>query len=360
MASALKRYRAILMALGVIALLFAMWAGLVRMGWRLPPLERSLAGRHGPLMVAGFLGTVISLERAVALKLPWTYLAPVLAALGGVALFTGAPALMGEALITLASVVLVAVFGLIVRRQRALFTEAMAAAAALWVGGNVLWLTGSSIPQAVPWWAGFLILTIFGERLELSRLTVSGRTAESLFLAATGIYVAGLLVTLLDYGWGVRLAGLGLVGMSAWLLRFDVARRTVHLQGLPRFIAVALLTGYVWLGISGLLAIWYGGVMAGAHYDAILHAVFLGFTMSMIFAHAPVIFPAVMGRALPYRPVFYTHLALLHLSLALRVAGDLTDWLAGRQWGGMLNVFALLFFLFNTAAAVRGARSAAA
>lgn len=360
MASMLKRSRAILMALGIIALLFAMWAGLVRMGWRLPPLERNLAGRHGPLMVAGFLGTVISLERAVALKHPWTYLAPALSGLGGLVLLAGLPSRLGEALITLASLVLLAVFGLIVKRQRALFTETMALAAAVWLGGNVLWLAGGSIPQAVPWWAGFLILTIAGERLELSRLVLSGRTTERLFLAAAGVYAVGLVVTLMDYGWGVRLAGLGLVGLAAWLLRFDVARRTVRLKELPRFIAVALLTGYAWLGVSGLLALWYGGVMAGAHYDAILHTIFLGFVMSMIFAHAPVIFPAVLGKALPYRPAFYLHLALLHLSLALRVTGDLADWLAGRQWGGMLNVFALLFFLFNTARAVLGARAAGA
>jgi hypothetical protein len=49
---------------------------------------------------------------------------------------------------------------------------------------------------------------------------------------------------------------------------------------------------------------------------------------------------------------------LLHLSLILRVAGDLIPWYEARLWGGMLNVLVLLFFLANTALAVRaGMRS---
>jgi hypothetical protein len=55
----------------------------------------------------------------------------------------------------------------------------------------------------------------------------------------------------------------------------------------------------------------------------------------------------------PFRPIFYLHLGLLHLSLLLRVSGDLLPWLAGRQWGGLLNVVAILLFLANTAWAVR-------
>ena len=35
-------------------------------------------------------------------------------------------------------------------------------------------------------------------------------------------------------------------------------------------------------------------------HDALLHAPFLGFVMAMIFGHAPVVFPALTGRPLPY------------------------------------------------------------
>ena len=80
-----------------------------------------------------------------------------------------------------------------------------------------------------------------------------------------------------------------------------------------------------------------------------LHAVFLGFVISMVFAHAPVIVPAVIGRPLGYRPVFYLHVGVLHASLVMRVVGDLIDSLGRwRVWGGLLNGIALLLFMANT------------
>lgn len=56
--------------------------GLWRLGWAFP-LPASLAAQgaafHGPLMVSAFFGTVIALERAVALATGWAYLGPALA-----------------------------------------------------------------------------------------------------------------------------------------------------------------------------------------------------------------------------------------------------------------------------------------
>lgn len=100
-----------------------------------------------------------------------------------------------------------------------------------------------------------------------------------------------------------------------------------------------------------------GTATPGLVYDAMLHALFLGFVMSMVFAHAPVIFPAILGVPLPYRPAFYVHLGVLHASLVLRVVGDLVDSLGRwRVWGGLLNAVALLLFLFNTARSIAIAR----
>jgi hypothetical protein len=83
--------------------------------------------------------------------------------------------------------------------------------------------------------------------------------------------------------------------------------------------------------------------------------------MSMVFAHAPVIFPAVLGVALPYRPAFYLHVGALHASLALRIVGDLVDTLGRwRVWGGLFNALALLLFLFSTVRAIATARPAGA
>jgi hypothetical protein len=121
------------------------------------------------------------------------------------------------------------------------------------------------------------------------------------------------------------LSGLG--GLS----RYDVARRTVRTPGLPRFAAVGLLAGYAWLSLAGVLWITSPGLPAGLRYDAEMHALFLGFVFSVVFAHAPIIWPSVLGGEIQFRPRFYGHLALLHLSVLLRVASDLAAWEAGRR-----------------------------
>jgi hypothetical protein len=87
-------------------------------------------------------------------------------------------------------------------------------------------------------------------------------------------------------------------------------------------------------------------------YDAALHALMLGFVFSMVFGHAPIIFPAVLRVAVPYHPGFYAPLALLHLSLLLRLVGDAADAPGWRSLGGLLNAAALALFILGTIAAV--------
>ncbi|MFQ5614479.1 MAG: hypothetical protein ACE5H9_20345 [Anaerolineae bacterium] len=349
------RIRFPLMAMGFLALLAALWAGLIRLGWTWPVLRPTLPVAHGPLMVCGFLGTVIGVERAVALNRPWTYAGPLLTGLGGLVLIAGVPGPAGALLITLGSLGLVLVFVHIVRVQPALYTATMALGAWLWLIGNGLWLAGRSIPTVVVWWSAFLLLTIAGERLELSRVLRLPDAVQRLFVAALAPLLAGLLLSPFNLDAGVRLGGLGMAALALWLLRYDVARYTARKTGLTRFIAVCLLSGYVWLGISGILALAFGGVAAGPRYDALLHTFYLGFVISMIFGHAPIIFPAVIGKEVPFAGRFYAHLLLLHVSLLARVIGDLAGWLPARQWGGLLNGVALLLFLANTVRSVRQA-----
>jgi len=121
---------------------------------------------------------------------------------------------------------------------------------------------------------------------------------------------------------------------------------------------VCLLSGYVWLGVAGAIALATGASTPGPVYDALLHAVFLGFVVAMIFGHAPIVFPAILGKPLPFRSTFYVHLAILHVSVALRLIGDLVESLArARAWGGLLNAVALLIFVMNSAWSI-GASSA--
>lgn len=343
----------VLIAPAMATMLIATWTGLIRLGWSwsIPRIDWILL--HGPLMIGGFLGVVIGVERAVALGNRWTFLGPLLTAAGSSLLLAGAPGPWGAMLITAGSAHLLVVFAAIMRIHTAAYTVVMAGGALMWAFGNALWLTGRTIPSVVYWWAGFLVLTIVGERLELGRvLPIKPRIRLVLYLACAG-FAAAMLVSLFRFDLGVRLVGVAWLAMALWLARFDIARRTIQTEGLSQFMAACLYSGYLWLAVAGVLLMMRGGVVAGFAYDAILHAVFVGFAISMMFGHAPVIFPAVTGRAIAYSPSFYAHLALLLVSLLVRVMGDLTWNVPMRKWGGLFNAFAILLFLALTLRAAR-------
>ena len=342
----------------ILALLAGLYAGLARVGWGLPPLTSSLAAAHGPLMIGGFLGTGIGLERAVALGRRAGFVFPALTGVGALALVAGVPGPWAAILIMAGSGGLLGASIGITVRQPALHHVTLALGALAWLGGNVLWLAGWPVFRVVPWWIAFLVLTIAGERLELSRVLFLPRAARLAFGGMVAALLAGIALTTVAPAAGARLEGLALLATALWLLANDVARRTVRQAGLTRFIAAAMLSGYVWLAAGGaLLAVEAASLVGGPPYDAALHAVFVGFVFSMIFGHAPIILPAVLRVVVRYGPLFYAHLALLHLSLVLRVGGDLGGWWELRRWGALLNVAAILLFVATT---VRGIRRGAA
>ncbi len=341
----MQRFTPLFITMVVLSLLAAIWVGLLRIGWTWPPLQPLLPAMHGPLMVSGFLGTLIGLERAVALRKNWCYLSPLLTGLGGILLIAGflEPALI---LITFGSAFLVAVSVLIVRHEWAPHTVTMGAGAVAWLLGNLIWLFGRPLYQASYWWAGFLLLVIAGERLELSRVLRLTKRSTRLFGLAAGVFGLGLVLSLINYGFGIRLASLGVIALALWFGRYDIARRTIRRPGLTRYIAANLRIGYIWLAVSGIIGLIYGRLVAGPIYDAWLHALFLGFAFSMIFAHALIILPAILPLNLPFHRGFYLPPILLHISLLMRIAGDLLLQPSLRQWGGLLNAVSILLFLF--------------
>ncbi len=352
--------------LAVLALLAGLWAGLLRLPWPLPPLRPTLPMAHGPLMVCGFLGTLVGLERAVGLSAlgpgrRWTYAAPALTGLGGLLVDRGRAWSAGPAADHPG-------------QRRAAGGHGQhrphpAAAAQRGHGAGRAGLAGRQPavavrPRRFPRWRcggpAFLVLTIVGERLELSRLL---RLSPGKRLALPGR--RGSLpgrrwrCRSVAYAPGVRLASAGMLLLAAWLLAFDMARRTVRKSGLTRFIAV---------GLAGRLRLAGGGGRAGPALrrrdgrPALrrLPAQHLCRLRLLHDLRPRADHPAGGdGAAVPYSPRFYVPLALLQVSLLLRVGGDLAGWLPGRRWGGLLNEVAILLFLAMLALAVRQGRKQA-
>jgi hypothetical protein len=339
--------RALFLIPGGLALLAVLDAALLLLGLPAPVSTARLPVVHGPLLVFGFVGTVIALERAVAIRRPWAFASPALFGLGGILLVTPVPLLAGQTLLAAGSAALLFVYAAIWRRQAMLAIAVQALGAWLALASAVLWMGGLSASALVPGMTGFIVLTIAGERIELARLVAMSLRTELAAIAAAVALAATVLVAMLWPGVGYPLFGAALLAFVAWLLVFDVATRlVVGSRGLPRYIAVCLLAGYGWLIVAGLIWLFVGETLQGPWYDGAVHAVFLGFTIGMTMAHAPVILPAVLRRPLPYRPMLAMPVALLNLSLVARVlVGDTQNLPAWVQVGGVASVVALLLFV---------------
>jgi hypothetical protein len=217
--AAWQRLRLFPLAIGALAMVFGLWTGLTRLGVVLPGGTPRIAELHGALMICGFLGTLISLERAVALGRWWGYAAPFLSSLGTVALLAGMPHIGALAFVS--------------------------------AGG---------------------------------------------FLA---------------------------VASASALVRQPALRQA----GLPRFSAVSILAGHAWLAVAGILILVAPPDATAFSYDAAVHAIAIGFVLSMVLGHGPIILPAVIGARVRYTGLAYVPVALLHASVLLRVGSDMSEWL---------------------------------
>lgn len=346
--------RRLLLASALLSLILGVLAGLARLGYGVGPAA-GLAGWHGAVMTGGFAGLLISLERAVALERPWGYGAPLLVLGGTLGLLLGlesAPWAYAAA----GPWALAVQLKLGLRRLDAA-SWVMALGTLAWALGMAVWAAQGDFVMAVLLWAAFPTLVIAGERLELAFSVLPGGGAWWAFLTAVA---ATLLGPLLLPWWpvaGPRMAALGWLSLSLWMLRFDTLGRAFKLGGLGRYMSVALWIGYSWLAVAALLLwAWAGG--DGALWDAALHSLFLGFMFAMIFAHAPVIFPAVAGIQLQWHRGHYVHLYAMSLALLARCAAGALGWVELKRGASMATALVLLIFLFNQLLSAVQARQA--
>lgn len=355
--------RALLLLPAGLCLMAGLDAALARIGITAHVTSARVADAHGALMVFGFLGGLIALERAVATRRGWALAAPAFLAGGGVALLLPIRMLAGQLLVIDGCLALVAVYIVLWRRQRDTATAVQTLGAVMLLCAAVLWLR-FDLSALTPWLVGFVVTTIAAERYELARLTLPQHAGATL-LGLSVVLLAGAAASAVWPDLGARVLGAALLALAGWLARHDVARRLVHSTGLPRFSAAALLAGYAWLAVTGVIGLVVGspGAVGGTTpqnaQDLVVHGVFLGFAMSMVLAHAPVILPAVVRRPLPYRPVMWVPLAVLHLGLVARLAlGDVVG-VAGAWTAGAVATVVALLLLVATAltVAIRAGRS---
>lgn len=346
---ALRLVFALVVGMGLLA---GIAGGLLRVGiaWgdeRATAVLQRAAVDHAFLMVCAFMGTVIGIERAIALRRGWAFLAPACTAAGGAALLCGArPAALWLAVA--GSVVFVGVNGAVVARQRADHTVLLLVAAVAWVMANLAHALALQTGAAVPLWLSLLVLTIAAERLEMARLMRRRPGATAWLYGIVAVLLAGAVASGFRPTAGGVAYGGGLLALACWLAVFDIARRTVRAQGLSRYMAVCLLSGYGWLAVAG--AAWIAMALGQGFRDAALHALALGFVFSMVMGHAPVILPAVARVKLAYGWAFYLPLLALHLTLVWRLGAGHFNGQA-QALGALGNAVAIALFVATVLAA---------
>lgn len=339
-----SRYRIPFVVPAMLCLVGGVLTGLVRAGANIPDQLSFNAAVHSILIISGFFGTVIGLERAVATQRIWPYLAPLFSGLAGLTLLLGLDLGVVSLLFTLGSLCFVLASIHVYKKHPATHAMILLIAGALWFIGNSLWLVQGAFWASIPYGLSFLVLTIAGERLELTRFLPPKPFSKLYFIAIVFLIIVGTILSGLNGFIHNTELGIGYAALAIWLLRFDIARRTVRQSGVTRFVAICLLSGYAWLLAGGLLLT--DLINLGIFQrDAGIHAVALGFIFTMVIGHAPIIFPAVMRVPIPFSNIFYIPLCLIEFGVALRLCAAFLSSAALREAGAVVNAVAILTFI---------------
>lgn len=339
----IKTSRIPFVALAMLCLLSGLWSGLNRIGWTFLPLAAT--AHHGAIMVGGFLGTLISLEKIVPLKQKILFAIPIASALSVVFFIANNPTL-SIALLIFSSIGLVGVFFFYFSQQRSLIYALMLVGAIQWMVGNVLLITKNFYPLAFPWWMGFILFVITSERLELMKFLPVSTASRRLFVTFLIVFIIGVLISF--HGIGNIFCGMSLATISLWLMKHDVIGITIRKDGLTQFVAISLAVGYIALLLTGILLItltnqWFA-------YDVIVHTFFIGFVFSMIFAHGPIILPGVLGISIkPFHKILYFWLFLMEASWLIRIFADAFTALNLRKVSGVLSALAIIAYFITMA-----------
>ncbi|MDP3290072.1 MAG: hypothetical protein Q8M64_17350 [Methyloversatilis sp.] len=336
--------------LAVSAMLAGIAAGLARFGVPIPAVPVAL---HGAVMICAVFGTVISLERAVALQRLPGLLSPLAAGLGGLVAWAIGSVVAAQMLWAFAAAALVLLY-LHAGRSRAwsLHLVVEMAGAVCWLIGVLVWAAGD-LSAAVMSWVAFLVLTIAGERRELMQMIRLPRFARVLFVLAVAMLLLSVVLSPVRAALAALLLWLACALLALWLLRWDMAPRKWSAPGWPGHVAQCLTVGYVWLLVGALLGL-YGVLSPGPLPAAGLHAVLLGFVLAMVFGHAPIMLPALLRLRPVYSAWARVPLWLLAASLLLRLGASPSGDLSALALAGVGHALAIVLFGAVMVAAVRG------
>ncbi|MCI1901416.1 MAG: hypothetical protein LKI93_01610 [Bifidobacteriaceae bacterium] len=370
----LPRTRLILLFLAAVGAIIGLNSALVRSSIPTFATRAPLGDGHGVFMVFGFLGGAIGLERAVAFqagspaKPKWGFLAPGFAGVGSLLMvFEALPFVSRETAIaplafmatnpqalpgiawTLSMAALTGIYLGVWRRQQSVAVLIQLLGAFLGVCGIALWARGIDAQILAPWWMGYLVLTIVGERIELARVAFIAHNIEWYIFFASVAFAVSLGLCLLNPTVGYPAMGITLGIMLLLAITHDTARKTYKLKGVTGFMGTCMLVGYAWALLAAAVWIFSPTGFSGYWRDMAIHALAIGFTMSMVAAHASMIIPSITRRPMTYKPVLWVGWLVMQVGLAVRLLGTTRGSTVLWQWGDGVSVVGMLVMMVTVA-----------
>ena len=305
-------------ALFALPLLVGIAAGLSRAGWDSALLPGAgLAFRHSVLLAIA-LTALASLETATRRGTLYALCATALA--GSCGWMIAAPFERGPFVLLLIATLFLLVSNVASARTRPPVVGAytVAGSAFLFVG-NVLLFPDMPSHVVTSWWLGATLFYTLGLHIEKGDLFPDRRERLLLYvligLALIGAvlknYALGAefgdpysVTPLLRWG-GDRLLGFVMGAAAIWLLARDAS------DSWQRLCAIG---GGLFLALAGGLALYTGEILAGPLYEAIVHAFFVGFAVSL-----------VLSRFYLNGYVALATLLVLYISLLCWIAGTLAE-----------------------------------
>lgn len=371
----LPRTRLFLLFLAALGALLGLNSALIRSSISALATPAPLGDGHGVFMVFGFLGGAIGLERAVAYQAgapnrpKWGFLAPAFAGIGSalmviealpfvsretpvapLAFMANNPQALPGFAWTLSMAALTGIYLGVWRRQQSVAVLIQLLGAFLGVCGIALWARGVDAQIMAPWWMAYLVLTIVGERIELARVAFIAHNIEWLILFASIAFAVALPVCLINPSVGYPLLGVTLGSMLLLAITHDTARKTYKIKGVTGFMGTCMLVGYTWAILAAAIWIFSPSGFEGYWRDMAIHGLAIGFTMSMVAAHASMIIPSITRRPMKYHPVLWVGWAVMQIGLLLRLLGTTRGSTLLWQWGDGTSVVGMLLMMMTVAA----------
>lgn len=306
----MHKFGRIFLPIAIILMLLAITAGLERGGLHSTNLNlvHPLGNLHFLIFFAGFFGTLLSVESAVGQGKKLLFLIPATIIVGLILYIA-----TGFWLLLVAGSLAFSIPSIIVFKTRREYITFLLACF-LFALGTILYVFDFYYPSAIAY-IYFLTFYILAERLELAKIVGADKRSFRHFLSNEIIVVGLVFFSIYDAFIALRILGAVVFLLTFWFFSNDLARKTIKTREPAKYSAIAMLSGYFWLAFGNLLFL----ISPSTFWGEGIHSITLGFVFSMVFAHAPIIFPNVGKFKFIFSKILYIPFLLLHISIMLRV-----------------------------------------